>query len=243
MLVDKRKTKAGKKKTHAGSPPSEESIQSFRSWIRKIEQATNSLSSRLSAVEKRISREKLEYSTNQFSGDMKKGCFERIFTVLQEEKKDKNILELSRVIDSDFAALQEELVSQQIEISSLKEKIDELDSLLTSFQEEIKQLQITDSKMLNDVNLRVEKIERREPPMMKLGRMEIPIELTGVIGGILAFIIAILVALGEKEIIISPLFLSLVGFILIGSAVFKTFNIGSTVDKTFKKTSKIEERS
>ena len=237
MLVNRRKNKS-----HVSTLPNEESIQSFRSWIRRIEQSTNSLSSRLSAVEKRISHEKLA-NPNQLLGEMKKGGFERFFTGLQDGKRDEKFLELSRLLDSEFSSLQEEMISQQNEINSLKEKIDRIDSFLTGFQQEIKQLHFTDSNILKNVNAKIEKFEQRKPPMMKLGRVEIPIEITGVIGGVLAFVIAILFALGEKEIVISPVFLSFIGLILIGSALFKSFRLESSFDKRFKKTGKIEEHS
>ena len=82
-------------------------------------------------------------------------------------------------------------------------------------------MRIAETQMSRDVNVRLEKIERREPPVMRIGSMEIPIEFTGVIGGILVFIIAILVIVGQKEIIISPIFLAVVGILLISSALFK----------------------
>jgi len=241
MLVDKHKE--NKKKTQKDTIPSEDTIQSFRSWVRKIEQTTSSISSRLSAVEKRLSLEKNGDSNNQITSSMMDGPIEHIFAVLKEEKENKKLEELSRILDREFTVMQKELISLQNDISSVREKIEEVNSSLINFKEKIKNIQISDSKMVHDINIRLEKIEQREPLVMKLGRVEIPIEITGVIGGIIVFIIAILISLGQKEIIISPLFLFIVGFILIGSAVFKTFNIRLTAAKTFKKTSEIEEKS
>jgi len=243
MLVDKRKAKTGKKKPRKDSSASEESIQSFRSWIRKLEQTANSLSSRLSAVEKRISYGNFSPSTGNFQGAATEGPIERLFTDLQKEKQGKDVEEVSRILDKEFLIIQEELIAQQTEIATLKEKLGEVESHLTGFTEEIENSQIQDSKSLNDLTTRLDKIECREPPVMKLAGMEIPIEITGVIGGILAFIIAILVIADQKEVILSPLFLSLVGLVLIGSAIFKTFRIGSIVGKLFKKTSKVKDRS
>ena len=51
--------------------------------------------------------------------------------------------------------------------------------------------------------------------------MEIPIEFTGNIGDLLAFTIAILVAINQKAVLLSPLFLFLVCVLLIGSAMLK----------------------
>ena len=51
MLTQREKKKMLKKEDVV----SEDNIQSLRSWVRKIEQSTMSVSSRLSAVEKRLS--------------------------------------------------------------------------------------------------------------------------------------------------------------------------------------------
>ena len=238
MLVNK--NKENKKKIRKDAITSEDTIQSFRSWVRKIEQMTNSISCRLAAVEKRISSQKNGNSNNSIFTDTMEGPIEHIFAVLKEETGSKSIGEVSRLLDREFTIMQEELISLQNDLSSVKEKIYGLDSYLNSFKEDIKNFKISDSKLLEDVNVRLEKIEQRKPPVMKLGKMEIPIEITGIIGGILAFIIAIIVTVGNRDIIISPLFLTLVGFVLIGSTLFKTFNIGLTVTKPLKKTDKIK---
>ena len=56
MLANNKKNKDNKKKKKSDLVVYEDNIQSMRSWVRKIEQSANSISSRLSAVEKRISR-------------------------------------------------------------------------------------------------------------------------------------------------------------------------------------------
>jgi len=242
MLVSKRKAKTGKKKKKKDIS-SEDNVQSMRSWIRKIEQTTSSVSSRLSAVEKRISRRNLDSPNDSLPGTILEGPIERIFADLKEEKNSKDIEEVSRILDSEFAIMQEELISQENEITSLEGQLGTISSSLAEIKEEIQKLQTSETQRSYEMNVRLEKIECREPPVMRIGRMEIPIEFTGVIGGILAFIIAILVVVGQKAIIISPVFLSIVGFLLIGSAVFKTINIGSGISRFYEKTSKIEEHS
>ena len=249
MLVDKRKSKTTKKKSKKEAIPSEDTIQSFRSWIRKLEQTSNSLSSRLSAVERRLSKRKSAGTSASLSGPLMEGPIEKIFEYLNEEKQGKPIEEVSKILDSEFAIMQEELIAQQTELVSLKESMEDLCTSLSDLTEEMKDSQHQGSTAVEDITARVKSIERREPPVMKLGRMEIPIELTGVIGGILAFILAFLIITGQKDIILSPLFLFIVGLVLIGSAVFKTLDLGSMIVKPFKKmkpvkkTSKIEDRS
>jgi len=242
MLVDKRKTKK-KKGLHESKVSSEDTVQSFRSWVRKLEQTANSLSSRLSAVEKRLSLKKFSDFSGSISGNIMKGSVEKIFNNIQGKKEGKTLEELSKLLDKEFSIMQEEMMSQQIEIATLKEKMDGINSSLEIIAAAANKEDVYNSKLLDDFQLRLEKIERKNPPVMKLGDMEIPIEITGVMGGIIAFIMAAIVAVDQSEIIISPLFLLLIGFILIGSALFKTFNIGSWFVKFFKKPSKIDDRS
>ena len=249
MLVDKRKSKTTKKKSKKETLPSEDTIQSFRSWIRKLEQNSNSLSSRLSAVEKRLSKRKSTEIDISLSDSLVDGPIEKIFKQLNEGKQGKPIQEVSKILDGEFAVIQEELISQQTELASIKESIRDLDTSLSNLSEEIKNSQYQGSTAVEDIASRIECIERRKPPVMKLGRMEIPIEITGIIGGMLAFVLAFIVMAGQKDIILSPLFLFIVGLILIGSALFKTLNLGSLTIKSFKrmksvkKTSKIEDSS
>jgi len=242
MLVDKRKTKK-KKVLHGSKVSSEDTVQSFRSWVRRLEQTANSLSSRLSAVERRLSPRKSSGSSGLMLGNVLEGPVEKIFNNVKEKKEDKTLEELSKLLDNELYIIRDELVSQQIEITTLKEKIDGVGSSLETITGAANKEGTYNSKLLDEFQLRLEKIERKNPPVMKLGDMEIPIEITGIVGGIIAFIMAVIVAVDQSEIIISPLFLSLIGFILIGSALFKTFSIGPLFVKFFKKPSKIDDRS
>ncbi len=242
MLVNKNKTK---KKKGKNTITSEDTIQSFRSWIRKLEQTANSLSSRLSAVEKRISKRKSNIYDNSISENMLDRPISKIFESLRDEKNVENIEEITNVLDDEFSILQEELIQQQTEITTIKEKFKEMDTTLTMLTEELKKENTISATVLNDVTTRVEKIESREPPTLKIGKMKIPIEITGIMGGILAILIAVLLAIGVNEVVTSPVFMAVVGFILIGSAVFKTFDLKSLFTRHFKKfheiTSKVED--
>ena len=241
MLVRKSKTKTTKKKTKKDSS-TQDNIQSMRSWVRKIEQTTNSVSSRLAAVEKRISRRNMDPPGSSIPDTILEGPIERIFADLKDGKNNKDLEVLSKILDSEFSIMQEELLSQENEINSLESQLTTISASLAEIKEEIKKMKTAETQISQDVNVRLEKIERREPPVMRIGSMEIPIEFTGVIGGILVFIIAILVIVGQKEIIISPIFLAVVGILLIGSALFKTINLRSGFSRFYVKTSKVEDR-
>ncbi|MBN2066287.1 MAG: hypothetical protein JW771_05725 [Candidatus Thermoplasmatota archaeon] len=233
MLAKRSGTKT-KNRQQKGPSPSDESIQSFRSWIRKLEQSTTSLSSRLSAVEKRISHQPFSPMSSMHSSGLE-GSIERLFHNLHTEKDDATVSELSTLLDSEFSLVQETLVAQQAESVALREAMSEMESQLASIVEETKQTQAQQLEMLEQMTQRLEHMERREPPMMRLAGIEVPVEITGIIGGILSFVLAVLVFTGQKDIILSPLFLIVIGLLFIGSALFKTRHLTPIVSRPLGK--------
>jgi len=229
MLVNRNKDKQSKKKLLKKEPEiSEETIQSLQSWVRKIEQSTTSISARLSAVEKRISGKKLDATNSSIPGNLLEGPIERIFHTIKDEKKKQHVENLAGLLDTEFSVMQEELITQQETMETLAKELDNINASLQSMQSTLKHLTATTSQLSTDLAGRVEKMERREPPVVHIGSMEIPIEITGVIGGLIAFIFAGLVFFDQKDIIVSPIFLILIGILLIGSALFKSLNIRSS---------------
>jgi len=215
MLVRKRKEIFSKKKEINNASDSEESLQSVRSWIRKIEQTTMSVSSRLSAVEKRLSgRISAADAMNMV------GIEGPIETLLIHSKK-KNIADIARVFDSELTLLHNELVKQQQETSVMKEQLGALEKTHTILSEELQAMGTMMTTMNTTLQVKVNQTENREPFMMHVGSLEIPVEFTGIIGGLLAFLIAFLVLINQKEILLSPWFLIPVGLLLIGFALIK----------------------
>ena len=105
MLVNKNKAK---QKLSTNSSKINDNIQSMRSWVRKIEQSTSSISSRLSAVEKRISARNNGDSKNSVSGlTIIDGPIDNIITKLKENLGDSNLEYIFRVLDSELAMLQD----------------------------------------------------------------------------------------------------------------------------------------
>jgi hypothetical protein len=219
MLVRKRKEKVSKKKGMKEGSDSEENLQSVRSWIRKIEQTTTSVSSRLSAVEKRLSGRMSESDGLRTIGI--EGPVETLFLHV----KKKNATEVARVLDSELTLLHNELVTQQQETSCLKEQLGEqlgeIEKTNTTMATELQAMQTTIADLNTTIELQMNQPERHEPFVMHLGSLEFPVEFTGIIGGLLAFLIAILVLIGQKEILLSPWFLIPVGLLLIGFALVK----------------------
>jgi len=215
MLVRKKREKLLNKKVIPEDSSSGENLQSLGSWIRKIEQSTTSVSSRLSAVEKRLSIGTIE-SENVHLVTMEGPVEKLILNV-----KKKNATELARALDGELSLLHNEMVKQEQQLSSLKEQFVVVEQMNMAVTAELQTVHTAMSQMNTTMELRLERTERREPFVMRLGAMEIPIEFTGIIGGLLAFTIAILVAINQKAVLLSPLFLFLVGVLLIGSAMLK----------------------
>jgi hypothetical protein len=224
MQLWKNHEKSHHKKTTTTAPSSEETVQSLRSWVRKIEQTTSSVSSRLTAVEMRL--------TGSFtsSGEMllsvNEGPVERFFTGLKNGKK-KTLEEHARALDHELFCLCTELEKRKQEFQTLEEHVTELERLIPSVQHDLREVHSTISPMLQTMEMKTQMVEQRKPLVMKLGAVEIPVEVTGIIGGLLAFIIAILVAFNQKAVLLSPVFLSAVGMLLIGSAVGKALRMRS----------------
>lgn len=215
MLVRKKRENLLKKKAIHEDPSSGENLQSLGSWIRKIEQSTTSVSSRLSAVEKRLSIGMIE------SESVHLVTMEGPVQKLILNGKKKNASEFARALDGELNLLHNVLVNQEQELGLLKEQLVVVEKMNMAITEDLQKVHTAMSQMNTTMELRLNRPERREPFVMRLGTMEIPIEFTGIIGGLLAFTIAILVAINQKAVLLSPLFLFLVGVLLIGSAMLK----------------------
>jgi hypothetical protein len=224
MFIRKKQGIRNYKKTDATGPSSEESVQSLRSWVRKIEQSTNSVSARLTAVETRLSGGYASLDGAPMS--VMEGPVERCLSDLQRGKK-KSLDEHARILDHELHCLHTELGKQLQGYQSLKEQVDELHQWMPSVQQDIREIHATVTPMLRQLERKTQMLSQRKPMVMKLGAMEIPVEITGVIGGLLAFTIAVLVALNQKAVLLSPAFLAAVGMLLIGSALVKAFRLRS----------------
>lgn len=222
MLIRKKQDKKNHKRKNDTDPSSEESVQSLRSWVRKIEQSTNSVSSRLTAVETRLSGSFA--SSDEALVSVMEGPVERFFSNIQKGKK-KTLDEHARILDHELHCLHSELGKQQQEYQTLKEQIDELSQVIPVVQHDLSKIHTTVKPMLSQLEMKTQMLAQRKPLVMKLGAMEIPVEVSGVIGGLLAFTIAILVAINQKAVLLSPVFLAGVGALLIGSALVKALRM------------------
>jgi len=223
MLVNKNKNQKAKTKQKKPSEIYEENIQSMRSWVRKIEQTTNSVSSRLSAVEKRLSVRKNESSSAQGGVEVLNSPLSKAFSELNKDgnNSSKELVEVSRILDNEFDRIQDELAAQQTELDNLKDKIQETNKSINEVKEELKKSRVVESKLLTDFKNRLELMEKRAAPIMKLGKLEVPIEISGIIAGFIALFAALFILMDQTSILVSPVFLGVVGLVFIGSAVYK----------------------
>ncbi len=215
MLVRKKKEHVQKKKKMLDSTGAEDTLQSLRSWIRKIEQTTTSVSSRLSAVEKRLSGGTME--SPLVGHRIMEGPVETFLLSIKKE----NVSGAARLLDGELSFLHNELVSQKLETDDLKTHLEALEKTNTVVTEGLQGTQDVISELKTTLETEMKQTRHHEPLVMHLGALEFPIEFTGIIGGSLAFVIAFLVLINQKEILLSPVFLVIVGLLLLGFALVK----------------------
>lgn len=196
----------------------EDNIQSMRNWVRKIEQTANSISSRLAAVEKRISQ---GIESDDTVIKVESSYISKAFEDLQNSD-DADFDKLVKVVGSELSILHGEIVSLQNEISLFNEKVDDITSRFSNIKEEIYKTLEYEEQVVKEVNERINRLEKRAPPVMKLGGMEVPIEIAGVIAGGISLLAACLVFFNKQSFLVSPVFLAIVGIVFIGAALLKT---------------------
>lgn len=157
------------------------------SWIRRLESHIQSLSSRLAAIEKRLS------------------------------------------IQTDDHPLPAALSNKQPSIAkhideSTKQTLNDLQIQLQDITSQIAALKKQTAHNQNKKHEELSRLQKREPPILHIGAVELPIEISGLLGGILSFILAGLVLLGQAPLITSPAFLILVGFVFLLSTLLKIWN-------------------
>jgi hypothetical protein len=133
----------------------------------------------------------------------------------------KNTGDIVRVLDGELRFLHNEVTMQQNDTGELKGKLQELEKTNETLDSELKVTQSRLSEMKIAWERQMNEAERPKPFVMHVGSFAVPIELTGLIGGSLAFVIAFLVSIEQKEILLSPVFLVSVGVLLLGCTIVK----------------------
>ncbi len=114
------------------------------------------------------------------------------------------------------------------ELQALKEEIKKLSQSGREVIISLKKKESGDSilKDIANIERRLEKLEKKKNmPVVKVGKINVPIEITGIVGGLLALFIAALLFGGYKELVISPPFVMFIGILLMSAAALKTYLI------------------
>lgn len=194
----------------------EESITTLHSWIN--EQMISSISGRLAVVETRLSL--VAPLSDPESRETPPGPIERL---VQESKRPANARAWASVLDHDLAELRDRLQEQDHQLNTVTDHL----SSLASTEAEMKTLsqglktEMAQTKTFMQDHLTQLEDQRGRLVTMKLGRLEIPLDLSSILIGTLAFTIAGIIAAGQKEILGDPVFLVGIGVVFLASALLK----------------------
>lgn len=185
----------------------EKEIKEMSNWLHRLQQSIESLEKRLDAIERRLSNESFESPH-----------------LIMEEKENrkanipKNIEKLIGKLQDEIEDLKNKLKEGGAERKEAKETKEPKEPIISIRKSEAKKY---DNAILN-IERRLEKLERRKATV-RVGKIEVPIEITGIVGGLLAFLIAILLLEGYKGLVISPAFVGFIGMVLIAATAVKTY--------------------
>jgi len=191
-------------------------LKELNSYIQRLQQNVRSLEKRLDAVEKRLSNEPFENPSlmmvekGEKRTDMPQNI-EKLIRKLQDEIEDLK----NKVKEGGAGGKEIKEVKDVKETKGTKEPKEPIISIRKS---EAKKY---DNAILN-IERRLEKLERRKATV-RVGKIEVPIEITGIVGGLIAFLIAILLLEGYKGLVISPGFVGFIGIVLIAATAVKTY--------------------
>jgi len=113
-------------------------------------------------------------------------------------------------------------------VTVMNADVEGLKELIDSYEKTLHQLD-KEYKGMNEELTALMKKQKSSSVIMHVKGKEIPLEVSGLIGGIFVIIIAIIVGFGRSDLVISPPFLSCIGLILIGSTLFRSFGVINVV--------------
>jgi prefoldin subunit 5 len=178
-------------------------VSDLHTWMRNLEQNVMSVSARLGAVENRLTH---------FS-KMKNQSGKEISGIIENNRSDDIMIDEHTM--NQMQGIGNELQHITQSITQLKQQTDAFHEFQEQAREELFTLQ---------------QLKKKQPIMMKLGHREIPVEITGIIGGSIAFIISALLFVDATDIVLSPWFIFGIGSVLMGSTFFRT-NSGINIIK------------
>jgi len=216
----------------------QKSLQDMQKWLRKIEQNTESVSSRLGAVEQRLSY-KTQLSHPQWYTENNDEIKSEHHLKSDQRKADDKTNNINDVAE-EMMYIQTIISKQNKEMNQLKKQIQHQAEEESRYQKQIQKLSSYVDTQRDDIES-IRTVQSKRSLLMKVKGREIPLEISGIMGGVIAFLVALLVTFGGKEIVISPWFLSSIGIIFIASSLVRSFAIFSTVKEWFAKPSKTDQ--
>ncbi len=114
--------------------------------------------------------------------------------------------------------------------------------IIRKYEETLNELDHEYQKMKDQIN-KLSKRQKSSSLIMHVKGKEIPLEITGIIGGILIIIIAFLVAMGGTEFVVSPPFLTISGLVLIGSTIVRSVGGVELIKTFYQKRNELIEKS
>jgi hypothetical protein len=172
-------------------------VGEMHTWMRNLEQHLMSLNARLAAVEQRITSSKLhsfDYKPSSLNDD----------TI---HSMNSSMIAMNELTTTHIKRLDDEISTISEQVTSLQHQ----QTLNVSFHDKT----VQDIKQIKHKN-------KAQPMIMRLGKKEIPLELSGVIGGFICFIVAGLTFIGATEIVLSPWFLAGIGLLLLGGTFIRS---------------------
>jgi len=202
--------KIGKEKKERKEQERKQRQVNIEEWLQRLQQRIESIEKRLDAVERRLSNE--TFTGAKFAGavEEEKNFSAKLREVAENFKKE--IESLKR----DIEAVQKHRVPLNVSGENVEKPVTISIKRGPDY-----------SKELASIERRLEKLEksRKNIPTVKVGKIEVPIEITGIIGGLLAFLIAALLFAGYKNLVVSPPFVMFIGVVLMVATALKTYFI------------------
>jgi len=118
-----------------------------------------------------------------------------------------------------------------------EEDVHEISSMIEQYEKTLKNLKQSYEQLQQKIDL-VEQKQKSSSIIMHVKGKEFPLEITGIIGGGITLLIALIVGFGSSDIVISPGFLSIIGLVLIGGTFFRSFGGFSMIRSFLSKNTK-----
>jgi hypothetical protein len=199
------------------TPQDPEPITALNGWMQKHEQMIASLSGRLAVLETRLSL--LTPLHEPTINDTDVGPFQRCLLEAKNHHK-TNLRDWAKILDYDLAQLQASLQDHDRRLTTITDQT----TILGSTLEKIQQTS-TDAReqAIHTTRTLTKHLHHHKEPthVMRLGRLELPMELNGILLALLAFTVAALILLGQKAILADPIFLIGIGVLFLATALLK----------------------